>query len=311
MKSKECLFCGDSFTVTDPRKKYCDNDCGERFRLARRHAREQLVNAKGEAKCRLCGGDAGRYKNGRAKDYCQACKRFARSGSVIKSNCPNCKKPTRTRPGRVGFCSHNCKTSTLHSLNGLTKNHIKGCVACHCLIGFGLNLSAKIIGTTTATISNVRKDGGVTPDFPNGVSWYLLARRKAGKSAMDTDDRKSARAARRKNPSGLIYEACTKRMRNACRAKGSIKLATSIELIGCSWDQLAYHLSSKFSWWMDWDNYGDRWAIDHIMPCDSFDLSTIESQRQCFHFSNLQPLSNKENRLKGARITDSQFRLTI
>jgi HNH endonuclease. len=53
---------------------------------------------------------------------------------------------------------------------------------------------------------------------------------------------------------------------------------------------------------MSWDNYGrDGWHIDHIRPCASFDLTDPEQQRQCFHYTNLQPLWAADNIRKGAK----------
>lgn len=46
-------------------------------------------------------------------------------------------------------------------------------------------------------------------------------------------------------------------------------------------------------------NYsGKDYHIDHIKPCSSFDLSKPEEQECCFHYSNLQILSAKENLIK-------------
>ena len=53
---------------------------------------------------------------------------------------------------------------------------------------------------------------------------------------------------------------------------------------------------------MTWDNWQhDGWHIDHIRPCASFDLADLEQQRQCFHYTNLQPLWAADNIRKGAK----------
>lgn len=44
-----------------------------------------------------------------------------------------------------------------------------------------------------------------------------------------------------------------------------------------------------------------RRYIDHIRPCSSFDLTDLEQQRQCFHYTNLQPLWRIENLSKGSK----------
>jgi hypothetical protein len=53
---------------------------------------------------------------------------------------------------------------------------------------------------------------------------------------------------------------------------------------------------------MTWENYGPVWHVDHIRPCASFDLTDPAQQRECFHFSNLQPLFAAENLAKGDKI---------
>lgn len=72
-------------------------------------------------------------------------------------------------------------------------------------------------------------------------------------------------------------------------------------LLGASIDALKEHLQSKFVLGMTWENYGD-WHIDHILPCDSFDLSIEENQKKCFHYTNLQPLWAADNLSKGCKI---------
>lgn len=82
--------------------------------------------------------------------------------------------------------------------------------------------------------------------------------------------------------------------------KGHNKSAHTTELLGCTIDQLKEHLQSKFVNGMTWSNYG-RWHIDHIRPCASFDLSLPEQQKECFHYTNLQPLWAEDNIRKGGK----------
>lgn len=76
------------------------------------------------------------------------------------------------------------------------------------------------------------------------------------------------------------------------------KSGRTIDLLGCSIDEFKLYLECQFDSNMTWENYGTYWHIDHIKPCASFDLSDVEQQKQCFHWSNMQPLEAKENRMK-------------
>lgn len=53
---------------------------------------------------------------------------------------------------------------------------------------------------------------------------------------------------------------------------------------------------------MNWDNYGDYWEIDHILPLDSFDLTISENQKTAFNYKNVQPLTVFDNRSKKNKI---------
>lgn len=87
------------------------------------------------------------------------------------------------------------------------------------------------------------------------------------------------------------------RLYHAVFKKEATKEKSAVELLGCTTQELIDYLQSQFSDGMTWDNYGE-WEIDHIKPCAAFDLRKKKEQRECFHYTNLQPLWGDENRLK-------------
>lgn len=89
------------------------------------------------------------------------------------------------------------------------------------------------------------------------------------------------------------------------------KGTTTKELIGCTQDHLRSHLESKFKKGMSWKNYGEKWHVDHVIPVSSFDHSCPKQLRQCWHWTNLEPLGASDNMSKGARITRPQMSLLI
>ena len=72
--------------------------------------------------------------------------------------------------------------------------------------------------------------------------------------------------------------------------KNGRKMKSVIELVGCTIDEFKLYVESLFYPEMTWENHGDIWEIDHILPCASFDLTLLEEQKKCFHYSNHQPL---------------------
>ena len=71
---------------------------------------------------------------------------------------------------------------------------------------------------------------------------------------------------------------------------------------------LKQYLEKQFTKGMSWDNYGNPngdhtscWHIDHIKPCASFDLTQEDQQKECFHYTNLQPLWAIDNLKKGGK----------
>lgn len=106
-------------------------------------------------------------------------------------------------------------------------------------------------------------------------------------------DRKNQQKVERRkfNPHKRIQHCLQTRIRTAINSAGSKKLIKTEELIGCSTLFYKEYLESKFTNGMSWENYGYfGWHIDHIQPCVSFDLSNLEQQKLCFHYTNTQPL---------------------
>lgn len=97
---------------------------------------------------------------------------------------------------------------------------------------------------------------------------------------------------------------------NAIKKSGFPKNKNTNEIVGCSFEEFKMYLESHFETWMSWENYGlyngelnHGWDIDHIIP-----ISTAKSEDEVLklnHFSNLQPLCSKINRvIKKNKIDD-------
>lgn len=110
--------------------------------------------------------------------------------------------------------------------------------------------------------------------------------------------RKRAVLRTKTDPSFRLMERCRNRV--YCALKGKDKSKKTQELIGCTWIELKEYLERQFQEGMSWENYGkEGWEIDHIKPCALFDLSEQSQQKECFHYTNLQPLWGIDNRKKG------------
>lgn len=86
------------------------------------------------------------------------------------------------------------------------------------------------------------------------------------------------------------------RFYSALKAQGTVKRESVVKLTGCSIAELRNYIESQWLPGMNWDNHTKTgWHIDHIIPCCVFDLTNLEQQRKCFHYSNLRPLWAKDN----------------
>jgi len=88
------------------------------------------------------------------------------------------------------------------------------------------------------------------------------------------------------------------RLLDALKRNNVTKKHSALTLLGCTIEECKQHLEKQFKEGMNWDNHGKVWEIDHIKPCSKFDLTNIEEQKECFYYTNLQPLTITENRQK-------------
>jgi hypothetical protein len=104
------------------------------------------------------------------------------------------------------------------------------------------------------------------------------------------------------NINARISDRLRSRLQKAIKRYNFIKDNHTLELIGCSIEELKKHLENQFVEGMNWNNYSKYgWHIDHIKPVALFNLSDPEEQKKCFHYTNLQPLWAVDNLSKGSK----------
>lgn len=103
------------------------------------------------------------------------------------------------------------------------------------------------------------------------------------------------------DPEFKLIKTLRSRLNCALKNKNAEKKTNTLELTGCTIPFLKKYLEANFTEYMSWENHG-KWHIDHIKPCAKFNLLNEDEQRQCFHYTNLQPLWAYDNLSKSAKI---------
>lgn len=77
------------------------------------------------------------------------------------------------------------------------------------------------------------------------------------------------------------------------------------KLFGCSCQELREHFKSLFTTGMAWSTYAGEtgWRIDHVVPKVHFDCTIPLERKECWHYTNLQPLWIEDNKNKRADLT--------
>lgn len=118
---------------------------------------------------------------------------------------------------------------------------------------------------------------------------------QANKEKIAEKQRAYTRKRRAEDPAYAML--CRLRCRLHHALKGSLKPANTMELVGCSPEELKAHIESQFVEGMSWENRAE-WHLDHIRPVASFQ---DPADPRCWHWSNLQPLWAEDNIRKGDR----------
>lgn len=93
------------------------------------------------------------------------------------------------------------------------------------------------------------------------------------------------------------------RIRLNTAIKRNYKSGSAVKDLGCTIEQLKFHLQSQFKNGMTWDNWTkDGWHIDHIKPLSKFDLTNREELLKACHYTNLQPLWSADNIQKSNKV---------
>lgn len=150
----------------------------------------------------------------------------------------------------------------------------------------------------------------------NKASWAVAAREKYGKSEKakmtranwvmpeKSRDKKRIRERthfRHKYQTDPLFKI---RKLLRCRQSEIFKKArrpgSFIRDLGCTLDECRKHIESHLNWkeHFTWDNHGKVWELDHVKALGLFDLTNREQFLQAAHYSNLQPLSVEEHRIK-------------
>lgn len=127
-------------------------------------------------------------------------------------------------------------------------------------------------------------------------NWYKKNKDKLNKQRREWENKKI-----KEDPLFCLRRLLSTRTRNAFNQKSIKKNSKTEEIIGCDWETLRKHMESKFQNGMSWINRGKNgWHIDHIIPLSS--AKTEDELKELCHYTNLQPLWEKDNLKKSNKI---------
>lgn len=93
------------------------------------------------------------------------------------------------------------------------------------------------------------------------------------------------------------------RLVTALKVQKAYKANRTMELLGCSIEEFKKYIEDRWLPGMSWDNHSlEGWHLDHIIPVSSWNLLDPQQQKECFHYTNMQPLWAIDNLQKSNKI---------
>lgn len=90
-------------------------------------------------------------------------------------------------------------------------------------------------------------------------------------------------------------------LRRRFKRKLSASSPSLDKLVGIPYMEFRAYISALFQEGMSWENYGEVWTIDHILPL-SFAKDDYDDTLALFHYSNSRPLFISENSSKNDKL---------
>lgn len=133
---------------------------------------------------------------------------------------------------------------------------------------------------------------------PEKIRAQFRKARDSSRASYNAGENARRKKQRKEDPHFAMECRLRTRLSVAIRQASGTKSAATLELVGCDVEFLIGYIEARFLPGMSWKNR-HLWHIDYRIPCARFDLTDPEQQRQCFHYSNLQPLWKIANLSKG------------
>jgi hypothetical protein len=174
-----------------------------------------------------------------------------------------------------------------------------------------INKRVRPNGATELTCSKCETGKPINEFPPTGlvcrdcVDKRLAIWRNENRAEMNSYMREWVRTKKKKDPRFRAICAMKCRLVRILGVSGKKKSKASVtHFLGISRNGFAEHIESLMLPGMTWENRSiGVWHIDHIIPCSAFDHSDPRQVRDCWHYTNLQPLWGPDNLRKYNKIT--------